>query len=124
MLWLYKIGAQTGDVVRMNSCGKCGWGAGIFFILFITEFLGIEYDAPKAVFRIHPKRFIGGFYWKNMRIGNARFDISVRYEHHMAEFSMKNRSTFPVYVEMKKNQKKLIHPNNEEKWSQDYEFIK
>ena len=87
--WPYKIGAQTGDVVRMNSCGKCGWGAGIFFILFITEFLGIEYDAPKAVFRIHPKRFIGGFYWKNMRIGNARFDISVRYEHHMAEFSMK-----------------------------------
>lgn len=122
--WPYKIGAQTGDVVRMNSCGKCGWGAGIFFILFITEFLGIEYDAPKAVFRIHPKRFIGGFCWKNMRIGNARFDISVRYEHHMAEFSMKNRSTFPVYVEMKKNQKKLIPPNNEEKWSQDYEFIK
>ena len=59
-----------------------------------------------------------------MRIGNARFDISVRYEHHMAEFSMKNRSTFPVYVEMKKNQNKLIPPNNEEKWSQDYEFIK
>ena len=51
-------------------------------------------------------------------------DISVRYEHHMAEFSMKNRSTFPVYVEMKKIKKKLIHPNNEEKWSQDYEFIK
>ena len=51
-------------------------------------------------------------------------DLIFRYEHHMAEFSMKNRSTFPVYVEMKKNQKKLIPPNNEEKWSQDYEFIK
>ena len=32
--WPYKIGAQTGDVVRMNSCGKCGWGAGIFFYPF------------------------------------------------------------------------------------------
>ena len=47
---------------------------------------------------------------KNMRIGNARFDISVRYEHHMAEFSMKNRSTFPVYVEMQKKSKEINSP--------------
>ena len=45
--WPYKIGAQTGDVVRMNSCGKCGWGAGIFFILFITEFLSAGDARPR-----------------------------------------------------------------------------
>lgn len=49
-----------------------------------------------------------------------RFGMSIIWQ----SFRAKNRSTFPVYVEMKKNQKKLIPPNNEEKWSQDYEFIK
>lgn len=51
-------------------------------------------------------------------------DLIFRFGMSIIEFSMKNRSTFPVYIEMKKNQKKLIPPNNEEKWSQDYEFIK
>ena len=36
--WPYKIGAQTGDVVRMNSCGKCGWGAGIFLSFLSRNF--------------------------------------------------------------------------------------
>lgn len=75
--WPYKVGAPTGDVTRMNSCGKCGWASGIFYILFITEFLGINYDAPNKHFTINPKEFIGNFYWEDFHIGNARFDIKV-----------------------------------------------
>lgn len=65
--WPYKIGAQTGDVVRMNSCGKCGGGAGIFFILFITEFLGIEYDAPRRCSESILSGLSAAFCWKNMQ---------------------------------------------------------
>ena len=78
----------------MNSCGKCGWSSGVFYVLFITEFLGINYDAPNKHFTINPKEFIGNFYWEDFHIGEARFDIRVS-DHHIC---ITNKNNYSITV--------------------------
>ena len=107
--WPYKVGAPTGDVTRMNSCGKCGWASGIFYVLFITEFLGINYDAPTQHFTINPKEFIGNFYWEDFHIGDARFDIRVS-DHH-------------IYITNKNNYSITVNQHAVEE-GEEYEFTK
>ena len=107
--WPYKVGAPTGDVTRMNSCGKCGWASGIFYILFITEFLGINYDAPNKHLTIHPKEFIGNFFWEDFHIGESRFDIKVTDQH----IHITNKNNYSITV----NQHVV-------KEGEDYEFTK
>lgn len=107
--WPYKVGAPTGDVTRMNSCGKCGWASGIFYILFITEFLGINYDAPNKHLTIHPKEFIGNFFWEDFHIGESRFDIKVTDQH----IHITNKNNYSITV----NQHAV-------KEGEDYEFTK
>lgn len=107
--WPYKVGAPTGDVTRMNSCGKCGWASGIFYILFITEFLGINYYAPNKHLTIHPKEFIGNFFWEDFHIGESRFDIKVTDQH----IHITNKNNYSITV----NQHAV-------KEGEDYEFTK
>jgi hypothetical protein len=73
--WPYIVGAKTGDVVRNNHCGKCGWAAGVFTCLFISEILGIKYDAPKAILNFRPFSPGSGFSWKHARYGSGKFSF-------------------------------------------------
>ncbi|MDO5416949.1 MAG: hypothetical protein Q4F29_07110 [Lachnospiraceae bacterium] len=73
--WPYRVGAETGDVVRMNSCGKCGWASGIFVTLCITGFFGIRYDGRQRTLFVKPVSYIGSFKWEGLRYGNGVFDL-------------------------------------------------
>lgn len=73
--WPYNCGAPTGEVKRLNSCGKCGWAAGVFTSMFVTQILGIRYDAPTKKLSFRPFSPCSDFEWKNARWGNSTFDI-------------------------------------------------
>lgn len=74
--WPYKCNTKTGDVVRLNCCGKCGWAAGVFASNFMTQILGIRYDAPSGTLNFRPFSPGSGFCWKNARTGSGKFDFS------------------------------------------------
>lgn len=76
--WPYKCDTKTGDVVRLNCCGKCGWAAGVFASLFMTEILGVRYDAPAKTLNFRPFSPCSSFEWNDARTGSGKFDLSYR----------------------------------------------
>jgi hypothetical protein len=75
--WPYANGETYGNVMRHNRCGKCAWAAGVFTGLFISEILGIRYDAPSKTLFFRPFSPSSSFSWKDFRIGKSIF--SARY---------------------------------------------
>ncbi len=94
--WPYKVGAQTGDVVRMNSCGKCGWASGIFVVLLTSCFLGIRFDAVKKTLTVCPCDFMGPFEWKGIRFGNHRFNISLKEQEGEKKLTVTNLNPYTI----------------------------
>jgi len=100
--WPYKCNAETGNVVRLNCCGKCGWAAGVFAALFISQILGIQYDAPKQHLIFRAFSPCSSFSWDNARNGSGLFDFGYRVimegDHKMV--SVKNRNAHIVSAEL------------------------
>jgi len=97
--WPYEIDGKYGDVCRIPEewwriygisedhadayksinaeyPGKCGWASGVFISLFIQEFLGIKYDAPKKTVSFRPFSPSSSFTWRQFRIGSGIFSAS------------------------------------------------
>lgn len=83
--WPYLNGARYGDVVRHHNCGKCGWASGVFSGLFVSQILGIAYDAPAHRLSFRPLRAAGSFAWEGVRLGSGAFNLSYRQEGNVAE---------------------------------------
>ena len=94
--WPYPTGAKTGEVVRMTKCGKCGWSAGVFTNLMIDQFMGIRYEACEKELLVQPLSFMPSFEWKNLSIGNAKFDVKTEYSDDMYMIEISNKNDFEV----------------------------
>ncbi|MDD3172724.1 MAG: hypothetical protein PHF63_03555 [Herbinix sp.] len=89
--WPYKCNTKTGDVVRLNCCGKCGWASGVFASMFMTQILGIQYDAPSKQLNFRPFSPCSNFVWQNARTGSGKFDFSYQENIDMISVSVTNR---------------------------------
>ena len=94
--WPYKCDTKTGDVVRLNCCGKCGWAAGVFASLFMTQILGVRYDAPSKTLKFKPFSPGSSFEWKDARTGSGKFDFAYRKTADTVTASVTSRVDYPV----------------------------
>jgi hypothetical protein len=63
--------------VRLSIPGKAGWFAGVHSAVFMSRYLGVDYDAPKAKLRFMPSPLLGNcFQWSGFPLGNDRFSVS------------------------------------------------
>jgi len=67
--------------VRMAVPGKSGWFAGVHTALFISRFLGVDYDAPSRTLAFAPSPLLGKrFAWNGFQMGSGRFSVSYERE--------------------------------------------
>ncbi|OMF30767.1 hypothetical protein BK133_16655 [Paenibacillus sp. FSL H8-0548] len=83
--WPYNNGSPYGDVVRHNTCGKCGWASGVFAGMFVSEILGLAYDAPAKQLSFRPFSPTSPFVWDRFKLGSQTFSVSYRKEEGMTE---------------------------------------
>lgn len=75
--WPYKTGHDSNDVVRFNSCGKCGWASGTFNALATTSMLGIEIDAVTSKLTINLDQVTPSYTWNDYPTCFGRLSIKV-----------------------------------------------
>lgn len=97
--WPYPKNSEYGKVQR-GQPGKSGWASGVFAVLFISEFLGIKYDAPQRKLQFRPFSPSSSFTWRYLRVGGARFDVSYQREEKKVLISIKNLNKFSVLTEV------------------------
>lgn len=94
--WPYKVAAKTGDVVRLNCCGKCGWASGVFASTLMTQILGITFDGSERKLSFRPFSPGSSFHWENAPIGIGKFDFSYEAGEERKMVKVLNKSSFPV----------------------------
>jgi hypothetical protein len=63
--------------VRRSIPGKAGWFAGVHSMVFMSRFLGVDYNAPEGKLRFTPSPLLGNrFQWSGFPLGNDRFSVS------------------------------------------------
>lgn len=99
--WPYQLNRKRGDVVRMNSCGKCSWASGTFATLFVTQILGIQYNAPAKTLYFRPFSPSGSFKWENLMYGYSKFDLSFEKDEEVSiRITNKNEDLVEAFVEI------------------------
>lgn len=88
--WPYNNGAPYGDVVRHNTCGKCGWASGVFASMFVSQIIGLSYDAPNRQLTFRPFSPGSSFSWDQARLGGGTFSVSYRSGEQAVEASVTN----------------------------------
>ncbi|WP_060861138.1 hypothetical protein [Paenibacillus riograndensis] len=96
--WPYNNGAAYGDVVRHNNCGKCGWASGVFAGLFVSEILGLAYDASARQLSFRPLSPSSSFTWEHVKLGSGSFSVAYRKTDSSVEASIQNLCTKTVTV--------------------------
>jgi len=84
-------GCEYGQVTR-GVIGKCGWACGTFLCLFVTQILGIQFDASIRVLRLNPIIYLSDFRWKGMRMGEYNFDIELIRQENLTVVNVNNRN--------------------------------
>lgn len=69
--WPYQLESNYGEVVRDFGCGKCGWAAGMFTTLFVTQYLGIQKKKATVIIRPRAKAYV----WENAVLGDSRISV-------------------------------------------------
>jgi len=99
--WPYQLNCKRGDVVRMNSCGKCSWASGTFATLFVTQILGIQYNALAKTLYFRPFSPSGSFKWENLMYGYSKFDLSFEKDDEVSiRITNKNEDLVEAFVEI------------------------
>jgi len=96
--WPYPAEGKYGVVTR-EFTGKSGWAAGVFISLFVTQILGLDYDARERSLRVRPFSPSGDFVWRQARFGNALFDIGFWRDKGMTKLSISNLNGFTVKID-------------------------
>ncbi|MET3545675.1 hypothetical protein ABID47_002286 [Paenibacillus favisporus] len=96
--WPYLNGARYGDVIRHHNCGKCGWASGVYSALFVSQILGIVYDAPAKQLSFRPLQAAGSFTWEGLRLGSGLFDLTLHQKENVLEAIVTNYSIQPVNI--------------------------
>jgi hypothetical protein len=89
--WPYGKAASRGKDLRRGPF-QCGWAEGAFTPLYTSNFLGIEYDAPRREFRFSPLDGIGDFTWVDLPMGADVFTVG----YHQGSVTFRNSSARPV----------------------------
>jgi hypothetical protein len=94
--WPYSLDSKYGEVFRNNFCGKCAWGSGVFLGLFISQILGIKYDAPSRTLNLRPFSPSSNFSWEDFKIGESVFSVSFKMELEAIFISVENKNNYEV----------------------------
>ena len=97
--WPYKVGDSEGMVSR-EFCGKCGWASGVFVTHFISQILGLRYDAKTNTLMFRPFSPSGDFSWKNFRLGNMRFSVEYKRSNNFIKCCIENNNESDVKAEV------------------------
>lgn len=99
--WPYPIGGEEGKVTRfLTSVGKCGWASGVFAVHFISQILGLTYDAPSRTLNFRPFSPCGSFKWREFRLGSGRFSVSYLPTPVETSVTVKNLNQEPLIVNL------------------------
>lgn len=79
-----------------RGLGKCGWASGVFCCLFVSQFLGITYDAPTRTLTFRPFLPSSDFTWERFRIGAGVFSASCKKEQASSTLVVTNHNSHPV----------------------------
>lgn len=94
--WSYRDGsADRLTPLRADGSRKCGWAAGTYLCLVISDIMGIKVDVPSRQLSLAPDMPWKALTWQQMRLGNATFDLSVSNTDAHLEVRVTNRNEHP-----------------------------
>jgi len=94
--WPYPYDAKHPSEGCQRYPGKCGWASGVFVSLFISEILGLKYDAPTKSLIFRPFSPSSDFEWKDFHLGEGYFSVSLRRGGAKTEISITNQNSYDV----------------------------
>lgn len=97
--WPYKVGDSEGMVSR-EFTGKCGWASGVFVAHFISQILGLSYDARTNTLKFRPFSPSSDFSWKNFRLGRMRFSVEYRRSNDFIQCCIENNNNSDIKAEV------------------------
>jgi hypothetical protein len=93
--WPYGKDGKRGQVTRAPEL-QSGWATGSFVALFMSQFLGLQYDGPSHTLTFRPFSPSSDFTWEDFCLGGSRFDASVRRTAKSIVAEVANRNAFDV----------------------------
>ncbi len=72
--WSYDAHAAYGQVTRKYKM-QSGWAMGVFVSLYMTQFMGIEYDAPQNTLFLKSTFLCDSYKWEKVKLGNLKVSI-------------------------------------------------
>jgi hypothetical protein len=117
--WPYKCNAPTGQVERLNVCGKCGWASGVFSTMFLSQIVGLDYDAPSKTLYWRPFSPCSNFCGKNMRIGKNSITFLYQKKSTKTILQLESNSdeSITCKIEVMGDEDCLVMGDNQEKYS-------
>jgi hypothetical protein len=82
--WPYRKGDSGGSVTRAihlsesQLLGKCGWASGVFAAHFVSQILGISFDARTSTLSLRPFSPCSDYRWENFPMCHIRFTVEFR----------------------------------------------
>ena len=86
--WWPIQGAKKYGETKRNIPGKSAWFSGVYSVLFVHKFLGLDYDNYSNTLSVAPLNVLGNYNWQNLKIGSLRADVSFKKE---GELILKNK---------------------------------
>jgi len=97
--WPYEKGARRGEV-SARKFTESGWATGVFVSLFVSDFLGLRYDAPAKTITFRPFSPSSDFEWRDVRLGSGRFDAVVRRKPDAVMAELANHNSYAVTADI------------------------
>ena len=80
--------------------GKSGWASGVYACHFVSQILGLSYDAPRRTLRWRPFSPTSDFTWKHCRLGSGRFSVEYSRGDGCVRAHVENHCDHDVTVEL------------------------
>lgn len=94
--WPYRYGSTDRlTPLRADGARKCGWAAGTYLCLVISDIMGIKVDVPSRQLSFAPDMPWKALTWQQMRLGTATFDLSLSNTETHLEVRVTNRNEHP-----------------------------
>ena len=100
-IWWWPYMKKTGYRISdqpVRGLGKSGWASGVFACFFISQILGVTYDAPTRTLGFRPFSPSSDFTWDGFRIGNSVFSAAFKREESAVLLEVENHNNYSVTV--------------------------
>jgi len=99
--WPYMPGDVEGAPIRAfpvgeGIIGKCGWASGVFAAHFMSQILGLHYDARTNTLNFRPFSPSSDFIWKDLRLGNRFFTVDFGRSEDSTQCGIENQNDVSV----------------------------